>query len=168
MPNIKMGIGELGAGQIKEKGTTIMIIKTTSPEETIAVGEQIAAMLHVGDVIAYQGDMGAGKTTFTIGLAKGLQIDGWVSSPTFALVHEYPGEIPLCHFDMFRITTMDDLYSTGFFDYLDGTRIIAVEWSENIIGALPDGFLTIAFAKGDGDERTITITGDERFENIST
>lgn len=123
----------------------------------------MAGLLRGGDLLAYTGGMGAGKTTFTIGLAKGLGVDGWVSSPTFALVHEYEGPLPLCHFDMFRITTLDDLYSTGFFDYLDSGRVIAVEWSENIAAALPPGHLTVDFAPGEGDRRTITITGDERF-----
>lgn len=140
-----------------------MIITTTSPEETIAAGERVAGLLRGGDLLAYTGGMGAGKTTFTIGLAKGLGLDAWVSSPTFALVHEYEGKLHLCHFDMFRITTPDDLYSTGFFDYLDSGRVIAVEWSENIAYALPQGHLTVDFSMGEGDGRTITITGDERF-----
>lgn len=123
----------------------------------------MAGLLRGGDLLAYTGGMGAGKTTFTIGLAKGLGVDGWVSSPTFALVHEYDGPLPLCHFDMFRITTLDDLYSTGFFDYLDSGRVIAVEWSENIAAALPPSHITVDFAPGEGDGRTITITGDERF-----
>lgn len=140
-----------------------MVIQTSSPEETIAAGERVAGLLRGGDLLAYTGGMGAGKTTFTIGLAKGLGLDAWVSSPTFALVHEYEGSLPLCHFDMFRVTTPDDLYSTGFFDYLDSRRVIAVEWSENIAYALPPGHITVAFAPGEGETRTITITGDERF-----
>lgn len=140
-----------------------MIIETHSPQETIAAGEQLAALLTAGDLIAYRGGMGAGKTTFTIGLARGLGLDAWVSSPTFALVQEYEGALPLCHFDMFRITTADDLYSTGFFDYLDRGVVLAVEWSENIEDCLPDPHITVEFAIGEGDHRTITITGDERF-----
>lgn len=140
-----------------------MIITTHSPKETIAAGERLAKLLHGGDLLAYTGEMGAGKTTFTIGLAKGLGLDAWVSSPTFALVHEYEGKLPLCHFDMFRITTQDDLYSTGFFDYLDSGRVIAVEWSENIESALPSPHITVAFTKGEDDTRTITVSGDERF-----
>lgn len=143
-----------------------MIYNTNSSEETISVGEEFAKKLKKGDVIAYKGEMGAGKTTFTIGVANGLALDCWVSSPTFALVNEYDGEIPLCHFDMYRITTIDDLYSTGFFDYLDGNKILAIEWSENIISALSDisqRLITVEFTKGEGDSRTITITGDERF-----
>ena len=141
---------------------------TTSVAETQRLAERLAALLRPGDVLAYTGDMGAGKTTFTAGLARGLGITAWVSSPTFALVHEYGGKIPLCHFDMFRVTDWDDLYSTGFFDYLDGSRILAVEWSENIPEALPEESIRIHFASEGGDRRTITMTGDERLETIRT
>lgn len=145
-----------------------MVITTKSAEETIAAGERLAALLHGGDILAYTGGMGAGKTTFTIGLAKGLGLDAWVSSPTFALVHEYEGntsqgQLSLCHFDMFRISTPDDLYSTGFFDYPGDNRIIAVEWSENIGYALPQPHITVDFAVDGDNTRTITVTGDERF-----
>ena len=140
-----------------------MIIHTHSPQETIEAGRQLAKLLRPGDLIAYRGEMAAGKTTFTVGLAEGLGSSAWVSSPTFTLVHEYGGPIPLCQFDMYRITTMGDLYSTGFFDYLDQGCILAVEWSENIEEALPSPHITVEFQKGEGDERTITITGDERF-----
>lgn len=140
-----------------------MTFETSGPEETRAVARQIAALLRPGDIIAYRGGMGAGKTTFTAGLAQGLGSDAWVSSPTFALVHRYDGPLPLCHFDMFRITTLDDLYSTGFFDYLETDAVLAVEWSENIGEALPEPHITVELSIGEGDRRTITVTGDERF-----
>lgn len=140
-----------------------MTFETNRPEETRAVARQIAALLRPGDIIAYRGGMGAGKTTFTAGLAQGLGSDAWVSSPTFALVHRYDGPLPLCHFDMFRITTLDDLYSTGFFDYLETDAVLAVEWSENIGEALPEPHITVELSIGEGDRRTITVTGDERF-----
>ena len=104
-----------------------MVFHTQSPEETKAAARQVAALLRPGDLIAYRGGMGAGKTTFTAGLAQGLGSGAWVSSPTFALVHQYDGPIPLCHFDMFRITSLEDLYSTGFFDYLDQGAVLAVD-----------------------------------------
>lgn len=140
-----------------------MTFHTTSPEETQAVAEQLAALLRPGDVIAYRGGMGAGKTTFTAGLARGLGSSAWVSSPTFALVHQYDGPLPLCHFDMFRITSMEDLYSTGFFDYLENGAVLAVEWSENIEAALPSPHITVEIALEEGNRRTITVTGDDRF-----
>lgn len=137
--------------------------QTESPQQTQAVAEQMAKLLRPGDVIAYTGPMGAGKTTFTAGLAKGLNLDAWVSSPTFALVHHYGGNPALCHFDMFRITSAEDLYSTGFFDYLDGKNILAVEWSENVPGALPEQHIRVDLQPCGGDRRVITITGDDRF-----
>jgi len=97
-----------------------MVYETHSPVETEALATSLAAALSPGAVIAFSGGLGAGKTAFTRGLAKGLNAAGEVSSPTFALVHEYRGEPPLIHFDMYRISSLDDLYTTGYFDYLDG------------------------------------------------
>ena len=126
---------------------------------------------HPGDVLAYTGPMGAGKTTFTVGLARGLGSSDWVSSPTFALGQEYRGPVPLCHFDFYRITGVDDLYATGFFDYLDGTRVLAVEWSERIPDALPEGAIHIRFEPLENDCRRITIStpaGDDRLAALPT
>ena len=103
-----------------------------SPQETEGFAEKLAEKLKSGDVILYKGDLGAGKTTFTKGIAKALGISETVTSPTFALLNEYYGSIPLFHFDLYRIKTVDDLYAIGFFDYLDRGGIIAAEWSENI------------------------------------
>ena len=128
-----------------------------SSEETERIAEQFAKKLRPGDVVAYEGGLGAGKTAFTRGLAQGLGIREEVSSPTFALVNEYRGEHTLYHFDMYRITGFDDLYSTGFFDYL-GNGVLAIEWSENIEGALPDGAITVTLTP-DGESRTITLEG---------
>ena len=135
---------------------------THSPAETQGLAEKLAHLLRAGDVLAYTGPMGAGKTTFTVGLARGLGSSDWVSSPTFALVQEYRGPLPLCHFDFYRITGEEDLYAAGFFDYLDGTRVLAVEWSERVPSALPQNALHISFEPLSGDARRITITGDER------
>mgnify|MGYP004466640411 FL=1 len=135
---------------------------THSPAETQGLAEKLARLLRAGDVLAYTGPMGAGKTTFTVGLARGLGSSDWVSSPTFALVQEYRGPLPLCHFDFYRITGEEDLYAAGFFDYLDGTRVLAVEWSERVPSALPQNALHIDFEPLSGDARRITITGDER------
>ena len=136
---------------------------TRSPEETRALAERLAACLRGGEVIAFTGGMGAGKTAFTRGLAIGLGAGDVASSPTFAIVNEYPGQINLAHFDMYRIEGWEDLESTGFFDYLNGDWVVAVEWSENIEAALPEPHITVDIAMGEGDRRTITVTGDERF-----
>ena len=130
-----------------------MTFSTASPEETKAAARTVAALLRPGDLIAYRGGMGAGKTTFTAGLAQGLGSTAWVSSPTFALVHQYDGPTPLCHFDMFRVASLEDLYSTGFFDYLEGGAVLAVEWSENIEAALPEPHITVDIAMGEGDRQ---------------
>lgn len=139
----------------KEKSFT-----TNSPNETEALAERIAAGLHGGEVIAFTGGMGVGKTAFTRGLAVGLGAGDVASSPTFAIVNEYEGRLTLEHFDMYRIETWDDLYSTGFFDYLDTDRVLAIEWSENIEGALPEGTIFIDICPGDAEtQRMITIRG---------
>lgn len=146
-------------------------ITTHSPAQTQALAERLAKLLRPGDVLAYTGPMGAGKTTFTVGLARSLGSSDWVSSPTFALVQEYRGPVPLCHFDFYRITGVDDLYATGFFDYLDGTRVLAVEWSERIPDALPEGAIHIRFEPLENDCRRITIStpaGDDRLAALPT
>ena len=128
-----------------------------SEAETEAIGEKFARMLHPGDVVAFTGGLGAGKTAFTRGMARTLAPDAEVSSPTFALVNDYGGKVPFWHFDMYRIRTMDDLYSTGFFDYLESGGILAVEWSENIAGALPEGTIYVRITASGDESRTILI-----------
>ena len=129
--------------------------KTTfSAEETIEFAVQIGKMLKKGDVIAYTGGLGAGKTTFTRGLAIGMGLEDNVVSPTFSLVNEYRGEkCSLYHFDMYRVDGWDDLYSTGFFDFLETDAYMAIEWSENIYGALPDDTLMIEIERIGENER---------------
>ncbi len=128
---------------------------TNSMLETEAVGVQLAQRLSSGDVVAFYGDLGAGKTAFIRGLARGLGVTDDVSSPTFALVHEYNGKIPLIHFDMYRVDGWDDLYSTGFFDYLDRGAILAIEWSENIENALPEKSIKVKIEIGEHDGQRI-------------
>lgn len=134
---------------------------TNSAAQTQQLGETIGKSLPKGAVVALYGGLGMGKTTFVRGLARGLGLEDTVSSPTFALVHEYRGENTLYHFDMYRVSGCDDLYSTGFFDYLDGEARLVCEWSENIEEFLPAGALKIAFAPGEQEEqRIITVGGD--------
>lgn len=131
---------------------------TKSYNETVALAERLAKDLPKGTVIGYLGDLGAGKTAFTTGLAKGLGINTDVSSPTFAICNEYRGEDKtLYHFDMYRIDGWDDLYSTGFFDYLETDAYIAAEWSENIYGALPDDAVIVDISKISDTEREFKI-----------
>lgn len=134
-----------------------------STKETENFAAELALKLRPSDVLAFKGGLGAGKTAFVRGLARTLAPDAQVSSPTFALVNDYGGEIPLYHFDMYRITSMDDLYSTGFFDYLDMGGILAIEWSENVEFALPPDTITVSIEPAGEEERNITVTGGERF-----
>lgn len=133
---------------------------TASPSETETLGEKIAKNLKPGDVLALFGGMGAGKTALTRGIARGLGITEGVSSPTFALVHEYTGRLTVYHFDMYRVESWDDLYSTGFFDYLDSGGVLIVEWSENIENAIPEGSIRIHLHQGESEnQRMISIEG---------
>ncbi len=139
-----------------------MRIVTNSAQETEQLGERLAAGLKGGQVLALFGPMGMGKTAFTRGLARGLGVSGEVSSPTFALVHEHGGKIPLYHFDMFRVDSWDDLYSTGFFDYLESGGVLVIEWSENIEGALPEDAVRITISQGEGEnQRVFQVEGLE-------
>lgn len=135
---------------------------TKSAAETEELAAQIAKKLMPGTVIAFFGGMGMGKTAFTRGLARGLGLDSHVSSPTFAIVNDYGGNPPLIHFDMYRVTSWEDLYTTGFYDYMDVGAILAVEWSENIENAIPENAVRITIEQGSSeDERIITIDGIE-------
>ncbi len=139
---------------------------TCSPEETIIFAQKIGALLKGGDVIAYKGSMGAGKTTFTRGLAVGMGLPDEVISPTFALVNEYRGKLTLYHFDMYRIENADDLETTGFYDYISDDNVFAIEWSENITACLPKNTIFITINRIDENIREIIIEGDNRFEAL--
>lgn len=146
----------------------IFTFTTHDPAQTIALGEQIGKRLKGGEVIAYSGGLGVGKTTITRGISIGMGLGDEVTSPTFALVNEYAGkERSLCHFDMYRISGALDLETTGFYDYLDGNNVLAVEWSENIADELPDDCIKIHIERTDDSTRVITITADERFADIT-
>ena len=138
-----------------------MEIYTHSPQETEAVGEKIGKVLPAGTVIAYRGDLGAGKTAFTRGLARGLGAVEQVTSPTYTIVNEYlSGRIPLFHFDMYRLHSADDLFDIGWEDYLDRGGVCAVEWSENVAEALENP-VVITLEKLGEDTRRITVTGGD-------
>ena len=140
-----------------------MVFLTNSPEQTEAVGAGLAQQLKSGMVIAYRGDLGAGKTAFTRGLARGLGYTGLVTSPTYTIVQEYlGGRLPLFHFDMYRLSSSDDLWDIGWEDYLDRGGICAVEWSENVEDAMENAiFVTIE--KTGEQSRRITVEGGEEF-----
>ena len=140
---------------------------TRSPEETEALGQALSRLLVAGDIIAYRGDLGAGKTAFTRGLARGLGCREAVTSPTYTIVNEYTsGRLPLFHFDMYRLSSSEDLWSIGWEDYLDRGGVCAVEWSENVEDAL-EGAVWITVEALGGDRRRITLEGEKDFAGIS-
>ena len=129
--------------------------------ETEELGEKLAKRLSPGDIVAYLGDLGAGKTAFTRGLARGLGCTGRVTSPTFTIVNEYEGPTPLFHFDMYRLSDSDELFDIGWEDYLARGGVCAVEWSERITDALPEEIITVTICRcaEDDEWRRITIEG---------
>ena len=136
-----------------------MIYTTSSPEETEHIGFILGQVLTPGAIIAYRGDLGAGKTAFTRGLAKGLGCCDSVTSPTYTIVNEYlSGRLPLFHFDMYRLRSSDDLWGIGWDDYLDRGGVCAVEWSENVADAMEDA-ICVTIAKLGEECRRITIEG---------
>ena len=140
---------------------------TNSPAQTEAIGAALGKIIDPGTVIAYRGDLGAGKTAFTRGLAKGLGCTEIVTSPTYTIVNEYlGGRIPLFHFDMYRLRSSDDLFDIGWEDYLDRGGVCAVEWSENVDDAMEDA-LYITIEKLGEDARRITIEGGGDLADLS-
>ena len=140
---------------------------THSPEETEAVGAALAQVLTPDTILAYRGDLGAGKTAFTRGLARGLGCREPVTSPTYTIVNEYlSGRIPLFHFDMYRLRSADDLWGIGWDDYLDRNGVCAVEWSENVADAMEDAVFVTIEKIGD-ESRRITIEGGENLAALS-
>ena len=136
-------------------------IVTHSPAQTEAVGERLAGYLVFGDVVAFEGGLGVGKTVFVRGLARGLGCDCEVSSPTFALINEYRGKrLNLCHMDAYRLPGPDELPETGFYDYLDAGWVCAVEWSEHVASAMPCTFV-VHIGRVDDNTREILIKGRE-------
>ena len=144
-----------------------MTFLTNSPAETEAIGAALGKILPAGTVIAYRGDLGAGKTAFTRGLARGLGYAEPVTSPTYTIVNEYlGGRLPLFHFDMYRLASSDDLWDIGWEDYLDRNGIAAVEWSENVEEAL-EGAISVTIEKTGEESRRITIEGGDFLADLS-
>lgn len=144
-----------------------MTYTTHSPAETEKIGEALGKVLTGGTIIAYRGDLGAGKTAFTRGLARGLNCHELVTSPTYTIVNEYlGGRLPLFHFDMYRLQSSDELWDIGWEDYLDREGVCAVEWSENVADAM-EGAITITIEKLDEASRRITLEGGECLADLS-
>ena len=140
---------------------------TNSPEQTEAVGAALGKALRAGTILAYRGDLGAGKTAFTRGLARGLGYGEPVTSPTYTIVNEYlGGRLPLFHFDMYRLGSSDDLWDIGWEDYLERGGVCAVEWSENVWGAMEEA-IVVTISRLSEDTRKIEIEGGAELADLS-
>ena len=135
-----------------------MTFVTKSPEETLALAISLGSQLKKKDVIAFEGSLGAGKTCFTKGLALGLGVEDDVTSPTFTILYEYFGSLPLYHFDLYRLSSFDDFLDIAGDEYLDGDGVCVIEWSEKIANNLPDNTIYISIDVLENDDRCITIT----------
>jgi len=135
----------------------IQTIITTNEQETRQVGEQLGSSLAGGEVIALNGDLGAGKTVLTKGIALGMGIDAHILSPTFNIVREYHGRKMLYHFDFYRLTEAEELYEIGFSEYLREDAVVVIEWAQLFPEVLPQNCICIDIAYGEGDTRKITI-----------
>ena len=144
-----------------------MIFYSESPQQTEAIGAALGKLLRPGTIIAFEGDLGAGKTAFTRGLARGLGCREQVTSPTYTIVNEYlGGRLPLFHFDMYRLRCADDLWDIGWEDYLDRGGVCAVEWSENVREAL-ESPIVIRIEKTGEESRSITVEGEIDLADLS-
>jgi len=135
-------------------------IMTFSVEQTIEVGMKLGRKLGKGDIVYLTGDLGTGKTAFTNGIAASLGINGYITSPTFTIVNEYLGRIPLYHFDVYRIADPDEMFEIGFDEYIDGNGVVVIEWAELIKDILPSEYIRVEIVKdlgGGQDTRAIGI-----------
>lgn len=139
-----------------------MEIKTFSVEETIDIGERLGKILEKGDIVTLNGDLGAGKTHLTKGIAKGLGVEDYVTSPTFTIVNEYIGRYPLYHFDVYRIDDIYEMYEIGFEEYIYGDGVSIIEWSNNIKAILPENTIDILINRVDDNIRLITISSNRK------
>jgi tRNA threonylcarbamoyladenosine biosynthesis protein TsaE len=138
---------------------------SNDPEQTFKFAKELAKKLHPGDVIALEGDLGAGKTTFTKGLASGLGIKRTVNSPTFTIIKEYQGRIPLYHMDVYRVE--DSYEDLGFDEYFEGDGVAVIEWAHLIKEQLPDSLLTIyLFHEDDHSRRIVFEPKGARYEEL--
>ena len=135
---------------------------TNSPEETVKLGEKLGKLLKPGQVVLLSGDLGAGKTCFASGVLQGLGVEEYVTSPTYTLVNEYEANYPVAHFDLYRLDDSEQIYDLGFFDYLDDSRIILIEWPERALEYLPERRIDVLIDSNDQERQfTISFSGEE-------
>jgi len=144
-----------------------LTIITKSPEETKKLGEEVGKLTKAGDLLAFYGELGAGKTCFIQGISKGLEVKDCVTSPSFTIVNEYQGKIPIYHFDLFRLDNSEDILELGYEEYFYGEGLIVVEWAEKIENFLPKEHLKIDIEFKDYYQREISfIPQGDRFNNF--
>jgi tRNA threonylcarbamoyladenosine biosynthesis protein TsaE len=160
----------LGEADLRRRHHGFMQITTHSDEETRTFGEALGQLLQPGDVLGLSGKLGAGKTTLSQGIGLGLGVDEPVSSPTFALVHEYRGRVTVWHLDTYRVASLDELIDLSWDDLLAGGGVVLVEWPERIAAALPPDRLDLALTYGPGDTRVLTLAphGDRMRQLVDT
>ncbi len=148
---------------MKEENVLFEIVSENA-EQTVAIGFAIGEKAGAGDIFALSGELGAGKTCWTCGLARGVGVDDHytITSPTFTLINEYPGKYPLYHFDVYRLNGAGDLDDLGYDEYLSGKGVIVIEWAEKIVNALPPDIVTIHFTYVDENKRIIRISGPQK------
>ena len=148
---------------MKEKNVLFEIVSENAGQ-TVAIGFAIGEQARAGDIFALSGELGAGKTCWTCGLARGVGVDDHytITSPTFTLINEYPGKCPLYHFDVYRLNGAGDLDDLGYDEYLSGKGVIVIEWAEKIADALPTDIVTIHFTYVDENKRIIRISGPQK------
>lgn len=147
-----------------KKGNILIEIASGSAEETFALGRAVGKNAAEGDIFALSGELGAGKTCFTCGLARGIGVDEEyaIASPTFTLINEYPGRCRFYHFDVYRLNQIDELIDLGYDEYISAKGVIAIEWAEKIRSALPDDTIRVDFAYVDENKRIISISGPKK------
>lgn len=143
-----------------------MKIITRNEGETFKLGSLIGKDLKPGDIIALDGDLGAGKTQFSKGIAEGLEVQDYITSPTFTIVNQYDGRLPLYHFDVYRIDDINEMYEIGFDEYLFGEGVCVIEWAQMVRDLLPDKIIKIFIKKIDDETREFDIEPDSRFLNL--
>ena len=143
-----------------------MVFEINSVEQTTQLGINLGRLLNAGDIVCLTGDLGTGKTHITKGIAKGLNIDDNITSPTFTIVNEYEGKMPLYHFDVFRIGCSDEMYDIGYEEYINGEGVCIIEWANLIEDILPDEYLYIELKYKDMSREMILNPVGEKYEKI--
>lgn len=141
-------------------------MRSTSPETTLQIGANIGKLSDPGQIILLTGDLGSGKTVLVKGIARGLNIEMEITSPTYNLINEYPGECPLYHMDLYRLDDSQQLYDLGFMDYLDRSGVIAIEWPEIAFEFLPPEFLFIQIEILEDEQRSLEFRAEGRQSNL--